>query len=265
MKLHASRTSLCLVIGCALATIGTAQPARGRRDAPPPPAASAGTGVYTTVSGTVSQFNYDRDAEVEGFLLSNNTLVHLPPRVSARVATSVHAGDKVEISGFAQTSRAGVQTVEAQRIQDRSSGVTLAVPQPGAPAPYSGSGRIQQLNYGPDGAINGFVFDNGTLARVSPFAATNPSSVRVGATVTYAGYARNTTSGRTVVDVETLTINGQVVSMTQAGREEPAPPPPPAASAGGPSAPAGPAVTLPPAGRTAEPPAPPAPPQNRGS
>ena len=270
MKLHLSRTMLCLAIACAAATIGTAQAEKGRRDAPPPPAALAPQGVYTTVTGTVSQLNYDRDAEVEGFLLSNNTLVHMPPRVGARVATSIHTGDNVQIAGLAQTSRSGVQTVEAQRIQDRSSGLTLTVPQPGAAAPYSGSGRIQQLNYGPDGAVNGFVVDNGTLARVSPFAPGNPSSVRVGATVAYSGYARNTMSGRTVVDVQTLTINGQALSMNPAGRGEPAPPPPAPRAAGNPGAgnpdSAAPRDVAPlPAGRTAEPPPPPAPPQNPGS
>lgn len=39
-----------------------AQGPRGVREAPP--------GTETTVSGTISQFNYDRYAEVEGFLLN---------------------------------------------------------------------------------------------------------------------------------------------------------------------------------------------------
>ena len=261
MNMHRSRTLLCLTLGCAVATIGCAQATRETR-APQPFGAPAPQGVGTTVSGTLSQFNYDRDGEVEGFLLSNNTLVHVPPRVSAHVATSIHAADNIEVTGLAQTSPSGVRIVEAQRIQDRSSGLTLTVPQPGAAAPFSGSGRIQQLNYAPDGAVNGFVFDNGTLARVSPFAASNPSSVRVGATVAYSGFARNTMSGRTVVELQTLTINGQVLSINPPGRVEPAPPPP--LGAGRPGAPAAPNAAPSAPGRTAEPPAPPPPPQNPG-
>ncbi len=138
------------------------QPAQGPRAkgvAPPP-----GPGVSATVSGTIKQFNYDRDAEVKGFLLSNNALVHLPPPMAAHIASAVHVGDSVQITGLAQTSPAGVQSIEAQNLEDKTSGKTFALPQPGAPAPSSGSGRIQQLNYGPDGAIEGFLFDNGTLA-----------------------------------------------------------------------------------------------------
>lgn len=61
------------------------------------------------------------------------------------------------------------------------------MPQPGPPAPYSGAGRIAQLNYAPDGAVNGFLLDNGTLAKIPPFNASNPTSIRVGARVSYSG------------------------------------------------------------------------------
>ena len=258
MKLHPSRTLLCLVLGCAFATFGTAQADRGKHGAKHPPGPR---GVYTTVSGAVSQFNYDPEAEVEGFLLSNNTLVHLPPRIRARVATSVHKGDQVQIAGFGQTSPSGIQTIEAQKIEDQTSGLTLTTPQPGAAAPYSGSGRIQQLNYGPDGAVNGFMSDNGTLARLAPFAAGNPSSVKVGSTIAYSGYARNTMSGRTVVDVQSLTVNGQVLNVNPAGRSHPGPSPVPPPAADRPASKPVKDVALPP-GRTAEPPAPPTPPRN---
>jgi hypothetical protein len=265
MKLHQSRFLLCSALGCALATRGAAQ---GRPGGPRPRGPAERTGVYTTVSGTISQFNYDRDAEIEGFLLSNNTLVHLTPPTAVRIGNSVHKGDSVQIAGYAQNSPSGVQMVEAQSVEDRTLGKTFSTPQPGAAAPYSGSGRIQQLNYGPDGAINGFLFDNGTLAAAPPFAATNPSFIRVGATVAYAGYARTTASGRTVVDVQSVTINGQQLALGGPGGVPAPPPPPPAAAgpagpppppAGGPAAPAPPAVSAP-AGRTDEPPAPPPPP-----
>jgi hypothetical protein len=226
------------LLALALAAIGAAQGRRGK-PGPPPPAgpAPAPAGTYTTVSGSVTQFNYNRDAEVEGFLLNNNTLVHLPPRAALRIGTSVKQGDSLRISGYAQTSPAGVQTIEAQTVEDRTSGNRFVIPQPGAAAPYSGAGRIQQLNYGPDGAVNGFLLDNGTLATIPPFSAGNPSSIRVGTTVAYTGYARSTVSGRTVVDVQTVTINGQPLALGANGLEPappartdepPAPPPPPA-------------------------------------
>lgn len=137
---------------------------------------------------------------MEGFLLSDKTLVHLPLQ-AVRLALSMHAGDSVQVTGIAQTSTAiGFKTIEAEAVQDRSSGQAFTQPQPGAGAPYFGSGRIQQFNYGPDGAINGLIFDNGTLATLPPFSAANPYSLKVGSTAEVNGYARSTISGRTVVD-----------------------------------------------------------------
>jgi len=257
MKSYASRILLCSALGCALASVGVAQGRRGRRGGPPP-GAPAQAGVYTTVSGTISQFNYDRDAEVEGFLLNGKTLVHLPPRAAPRIGTSLRKGESIQIAGFSQTSPSGFQTIEAQSITDRASGKAFTIPQPGAPAPYSGSGRIQQLNYGADGAINGFLLENGTLATVPSFAAANPSSIRVGAPIAYSGYARNTMSGRTVVAIHTLNVNGQPLTIGPAGRGKgPGGPPPPVA--GAPTPPAPPEAGPQPTGRTDEPPPPPVP------
>ena len=284
MKSKTSQILLCSVLSCALAGAGAAQGRRGRPGGPPPGQAPVQAGTYTNVSGTISQLNYDREAEVEGFLLSNNTLVHLPPRAATRIGVTVRKGDNVQIAGFAQTSPSGLQSIEAQSIQDRTSGKTLTVPQPGAAAPFSGSGRIQQLNYGADGAVNGFVLDNGALATVPPFSASNPSSIRVGAPVSYSGYARSTMSGRTVVDVQMLSVNGQVLTMGPVGTAggPGAPPPPPPGAGPGPAGPTGPggvgapggpdgpplppqagAAGPAPAGRTDQPPAPPQPPEAR--
>ncbi len=254
MKQYQSRILLYALLGGALVTSGSAQGRPGRRGGPPAAAPPPQAGEFKTVTGTISQFNYDREGEIEGFLLSDHTLVHLPPRAAGRIGPAMHTGDNVQITGFAQTSPSGMQTIESQGIQDRTSGKTFSLPQPGAAAPYSGSGRIQQLNYGPDGSVNGLLLNNGTLAAVAPFGAANPSSVQVGATVAYTGYARNTVSGRTVVDVQTLTINGQTLAMGMGpvNRRRGVPPVPTGAPAPSPAGPA-------PAGRTDEP-APPPPP-----
>lgn len=266
MKDSGSRILLCSMLACSLASIGVAQEPRGRHYGGPPTGPAPVEGTYTTVSGSILQFNYDREAEIEGFLLNDHTLVHLPPRVADRAGSLLRAGDSVQITGFARTAPTGFQTVEAQNVQDRTSGKTLTVPQPGPAAPFSGSGRIEHLNYGPNGAVNGFLLDNGTLATVAPFASTNPSSIRVGVPITYSGFARNTISGRTVVDVQTLSINGQTLTMgAMRPIDGPGAPPPPPAPAGAPNGaptappvPRAPAGTVP-AGRGDEPPLPPAP------
>ena len=48
--------------------------------APPPTAAQPpDAGPMSRVSGSVSQFNYDPEGRIEGFLLTPRTLVFLPP------------------------------------------------------------------------------------------------------------------------------------------------------------------------------------------
>jgi hypothetical protein len=46
---------------------------------PPPPPPDAQIGLLTTVSGTISQFNYNPEGRAEGFVVAPNTLVFLPP------------------------------------------------------------------------------------------------------------------------------------------------------------------------------------------
>lgn len=252
MKLQLSRILIPAALAAALASFLPAQPPRPRRPGPSP----VPPGVFANASGSISQFNYNRDGDVEGFLLGNNTIVHLPPQAAIRSAASFHIGDTIHASGYEQTSPSGFRTVEAQSIKDRTSGKTLAVPEPGPAAPFSGSGRIQQLNYGPDGAVNGFLLHDGTFATMPPFSASNPSSIRVGANVAYSGYARRSMSDRTVVDVQNLTINGQQLALDANGSAVPPPPP----DASGPPAPSmarrGRRAMLP-AGRTDQPPLPP--------
>ncbi len=262
------RIMTCAAVVCTSAGPGWAQ---GRRGPLPHPAGPAPVGVYTTVTGSVSQLNYDQEAEINGFLLNNNTFVHLPPRAAMRAAGAIRPGDTVQVAGLVRTSPGGSQQIEAQSIQDRSSGKSFTMPQPSAAAPYSGSGRIQQLNYGSDGAVNGFLLNDGTLANVPPFSAGNPSSIRVGASISYSGYARKTMSDRTVVDAQSLTINGQQLMLAPGGSRGARagmPPPPPAGpaaptgAAAAPPPPVAPSATpaSPPAGRTAEPALPPPPP-----
>lgn len=260
MKLYQPQILMLSVLVCGLPFSGKAQGRKGRPGGPPP-ADPIQTGVLTNVKGKVSQFNFNREAEVEGFLLNGNTLVHLPPLTAARIESTVHSGDEVEVSGYAQTSPSGLQTIEAQTVQDRSTGKMLSVPQPGAAAPYSGTGRIQQLNYGRDGQVNGLMLDSGVLATFPPFSPANPSSIRVGATISYTGFARSTVGGRTSVDVQSISMNGQQLMLAESRPNDP--PRPPARAA---CAPLPPTASVPPSlpqGRTDQPPPPPPPPPQR--
>ncbi len=224
-------------------------------------------GTYTTVTGTISQFNFDQEAEIAGFLLSTGGLVELPRFVSQKVTPWLHVGDTVTVAGMARSSSTGFQTITAQTIKDSTSGKSLEIPSPGAPAPLTGSAKIQQLNYGRGGEVNGFLLDNGVLAIVPPFSASNPSSIKVGATVAYSGYARRTMNEKTVLAVQSLTINGQQITLAPAGRPGPAGPDGGRGRRGASGQPGGPQPPTPagaagagtPAGHLEEPPPPPPP------
>jgi hypothetical protein len=154
MKLYPSRILLCSVLGSALATLVAAQGPRGRRDSTPPGGPPAQSGVYTTVSGRISQFNYDRDAEIEGFLLSNNILVHLPPPAANRIGNSIRKGDTVQITGYMRSTLSGRTVVDLQSV--RIHGQLLAVgpsapgnrldspPPPPPPAGPAAAGRTDE-------------------------------------------------------------------------------------------------------------------------
>lgn len=224
-----------LLTGAAASLLTEAAVAQGPR--PDPPAAPSG--VYTNVSGSITQLNYNRDAIPEGLLLNDKTLVHFPPNAAS--TSLVKPDDNVDIEGMAVTNASGVRTIEVQQLHDRTNGKTFSVPQPGQAAPYSGSGHIQQLNYGPDGAVNGFMLDNGTLVTLPPFSATNPSSIRPGASVSFTGFARTSVTGRTVVDLQSISLEGRTLYLVPggAGRGVDVPPPPEAPVAAAQRAPDG--------------------------
>lgn len=216
---------------------------------PPPPAPPAQIGATTTLSGSITQFNYDPDGRIESVLLSRNTLVNLPPEWSMQMMGIAKPGDPVRVAGAVTQSPSGMQIIEPQTLNIAGKNFNLL--QPAEPAPYTGSGVIRQLNYGHNGEVNGFMLRDGILARTPPFAVSDLSVLKPGAGVTIAGFARTAPAGKTVVDVQSIAVNGQTISLNMApardlgpggrrGRRPPpgsvavAPPPPPA---GGPPPP----------------------------
>lgn len=126
-----------------------------------------------------------------------------------------------------------------------------------APAAFSAkvSTTIIQLNYDPDGDVNGFIAANGSLVHVPASAVTEfGQALRASTPVTYSGYVHTGITGRSVVDVQALTLNGRTVVVERAGTG-PRPPAPPHAGPPPPAPPAGPA----PAGTPPPPPPPDAP------
>jgi hypothetical protein len=219
--------------------------------APLPTAASA-------VSGSISQFNYGRDGRVQSFVVTPNTLISLPPDWAMQVELLAKLGDPVRANGYEAPASSGIQIMQPQTLS--VAGRTLNMAEPSLPAPYAGTGVIRSLNYGPQGEVNGFVLQSGLIALTPPMGTADVSVVKPGASISVSGFARTTPAGRTVVDVQTITANGQTIAMNPVppvpggpgprpgrgpGRGAPPPPPPPDA-APGPPAPGPPAPPPPP-------------------
>lgn len=186
---------------------------------PPPPPPAPGYGTMTSLSGTITQFNYGPNALPESFMLNRNTIVHFPPDLGCQVSGMVKVGDNVKVDGLAYTNSYGTQSLELQDLNDSTSNQQLSVPQPWSVTAYSGSGTIRQLNYGPQGEINGFWL-NDVLVHIPPMSPGSSSVLQVGATASVSGYAHRTINSKTAVDASSLTVNGQTIPLY------PTPPPP---------------------------------------
>ncbi len=191
---------------------------------PPLPDQQAPMGVVSTVNGTISQFNYGPEGRVEGFLISPGTMVFLPPDWAMQVETIAKRGDPVKVTGYSAPLPSGMQVIDAQTLT--VAGKNLSLLQPTQPSPYAGSGVIRQLNYDRDGTVNGFVLDNGMIARTPPFGTSDVSAIKAGAQIALSGFARTAATGRTVVDVQSITVNGQTISMNAGPFDAPPAPPP---------------------------------------
>ncbi len=203
-----------------------------RPPTPTPPDASAAT---VTLSGAIQQINYDPEGRVNGFLLAPDTLVPVPPDWVVQFGNTLRAGASVRVTGTPAVTPFGMRVLDPASIA--LAGHTLTLGQPAPPFPYAGQSTIRQINYGPQGEVNGFLLANGVLAHTPPFSANDASLLKPGARISVSGFAHITPAGLTVVDVQSLSANGQTLALNlppapaprprRGLRPGPPPPPPP--------------------------------------
>ncbi len=114
------------------------QPPPAGLTAPAPPAGPATTAgqqqPYST-TGTVRGWNYGPAGEINGFLLSGNVLVNVPPEYGSQMQALTKSNSRVKVSGYGR-SGVNVQTVvDAQTVE--ANGQTIDLP---APPPPTGPG-----------------------------------------------------------------------------------------------------------------------------
>jgi hypothetical protein len=218
------------------------QPPAGPIAAPPPPpplaAPAYDTQQWPETRGTVQRFTLTPRGELDGFLLTDGTEVHLPPHLSDQLATAVRPGDPVSIRGYRSpaapliVATAVTDTSTNQTIVDQGPpppGVRPPPLPPGVPSPgaqqTSFNGRVQSSLYGPAGDLNGAVLYDGTIVRMPPREAYQFASLLTpGQMVIVQGWALNTSYGR-VVDAQA--IGPASAQMTAPPVAPFAPPPPP--------------------------------------
>jgi hypothetical protein len=90
-------------------------------------------GQFTTYngSGKVAQLNYNREGEVDGFLLDNGVFVTMPPPVAASLGSSVSVGSQLSITGNSHRTMTGRTVVDLQSLN----GQTVANAPPPRPTP----------------------------------------------------------------------------------------------------------------------------------
>jgi hypothetical protein len=221
------KPTLLLLLLSTVTLLSYAGPARAQA-APPaadpaavPPASAGppyGAQQLPETRGTVERFTLTPRGDLDGFLLADETEVHVPPHLSAQLAAAVRAGDPVSVRGYRSSSPALVVAVAVADLSTNQTAVDRGPPPPGfgPPSPLppgiptpgaqqaSLSGKVQTPLYGPRGDLNGAILDDGTIVRVPPPAAYQWASLLApGQTISVQGWALSTAYGR-VVDAQAI-------------------------------------------------------------
>jgi len=90
-------------------------------------------GQFTSYNGAarVTQLNYNREGDVDGFLLDNGVFAKTPPPFSATLTSTVSVGSQVSVTGYSHQAMNGRTVVDVQSIN----GQAIAYAPPGPPPP----------------------------------------------------------------------------------------------------------------------------------
>jgi hypothetical protein len=82
-------------------------------------------------SGRVAQFNYNREGEIDGLVLSDGTIVKTPPHLGATISSLAPINSNVVVTGYARPTVLGKTVVDAITINGQTvRGIPPAKPKP---------------------------------------------------------------------------------------------------------------------------------------
>lgn len=206
------RTASALALTAAtVACAAQPAPAPNGGSMPPPLPLARGPrsgGVLTTVSGVVRHLLINPEGDVDGLLLTDNTLVRFPPHIGTQVAAAIAPGDTVNVNGFAQpggnlrasqiadakTGRSIVDQpppVDAQRLPKSLAGVGLVK--------LNAAGRVLRVTSAPRGEPDGVLLADGTVIKLTLSAAAQFASLlQPGTTIAAQGYGTRNRYGESL-------------------------------------------------------------------
>jgi hypothetical protein len=187
--------------------------------------------TVTNATGTITQLNYGEGGTIEGFLIGTNILLSFPTNVAGGIGTLGVVGNSVTYSGTSFANSTGFQSVRVTNFTNNTTKATFTSTTPTTTAYGPTSGTVKQLNYDPNGAIDGFVFTPSSsttpvfVSTGSRASATLKPLLAVGATVSVTGTttvnptitACVATGNLVAVDASSLTVGGQTIVLTGSG------------------------------------------------
>ncbi|KVD94999.1 hypothetical protein WS63_01960 [Burkholderia stagnalis] len=228
---------ICAASLIVMATVSAAQmPPAPRADEPPgappragavpPPAplpAGAGNDIAADalVSGTLSRLTINPEGEVDGFVLTDGTLVGLPPHLGTQLIALARPGERVTVAG----ERRFGDDIRARVVRNDGTGASLS-DQPPAPAAHAPpalrgvnlarlgvSGVVRRVTRAPRGEPDGVMLDNGTIVKLTVPAAQQFGGLLVpGAHVAAVGYGTRNAYGE-ALQATAFGSPGRVVNL----------------------------------------------------
>ncbi|RQS78619.1 hypothetical protein [Burkholderia seminalis] len=226
---------LCAVALLAAATACAAQiPPAPRADEPPgappragldpaPPVGVPGGGIApdALVSGTLARMTINPEGDVDGFVLTDGTLVRLPPHLGTQLVALARPGERVTVAG---ERRLG-DDLHARVVRNDRTGASLSdqPPAPAAPMPpalrgvnltrISVSGVVRRIMRAPRGEPDGVMLDDGAIVKLTVPAAQQFGGLLVpGARVAAVGYGTRNAYGE-ALQATAFGAPGRVVNL----------------------------------------------------
>lgn len=200
------------------------------QDNPPPPtsqnAQHQGPGNHSQdrpqpqlIDGEVQGYNLTPQGDYNAVILKDGDRIvqfNFRPDAAATVTAAAPVGKKVQLCGEPESRTTDRATYHLVNIIG-ADGQKITVSGPDAGQKMHAEGTVKQLNYTPNGEVDGAILDTGDFIHVGPRSAA-ALNLSVGQKITADGRGHAMTSGHNVIEADE--VNGQTVERPKHGPGE---------------------------------------------